>query len=122
MAGFVYLSDSEVSEWRTVPGDKDCNDLLQEFRQKTGENWLIGVREYSIRQGWWERLRRVSAQTHKSYTLYADCHGEWQVINLVTPRGGSVFNGSAQSREDVMNFMLGCITGLHYSGRFTRAA
>jgi hypothetical protein len=114
MGAFVYLSDSEVRRWQTVPDDKDCNDILQELRSLSGENWLVGVRQYRLRSTWWEWLRRAPQRWHKVYTLYADCHGEWQVINLVTPAGGSVFHGSGQSREDVMNFMLGCLTG--YNG------
>ena len=116
MPGFTYLSDSEVRAWRTVPGDKDCNDLLQEFRQATGEDWVIGVREYDTYKRKWHRLGRKVTGKAKFYTLYADCHGEWQVINLVTPEGGSVFHGSKQSREDVMNFMLGYLAGIYHTG------
>lgn len=112
MPAVTYLSDSEVRQFATVPDDKDCNELLQELRRATGENWIVGT--YSVRRGrtptdW--ALRRP-AKVSRHYTLYADCHGEWQVINLVTPCGGSVFHGSEQSREDVMNYMLGVLNGL----------
>ena len=121
MPAFTYLSDSEVREWRSVSDDKECNDLLQEFRKATGEDWLIGVRQWPVRRTFWKWLRRTPITLHKHHTLYADCHGEWQVINLVTPNGGSVFYGSAQSREDIMNFMLGYLAGIDHISRKRRS-
>ena len=109
MPAVTYLSDHEVREWSIVKDDKDCNELLQELRSLTGENWIIGTQERWPRKRWF----RKQAAPVRFYTLYADCHGEWQVINLVTPNGGSIFHGSSQSREDVMNFMLGIVCGWH---------
>lgn len=109
MPAVTYLSDREVREWSSVKGDAECDDLLQELRKTTGENWIIGTHERLPRKRWF----RKQGPPLRFYTLYADCHGEWQVINLVTPDGGSIFHGSKQSREDVMNFMLGIICGWH---------
>lgn len=107
MPALTYLSDQEVREWAAVPDDKDCNEILQELRSLTGENWVIGRHQVKFARRWFRRPLPITV-----YTLYADCHGEWQVMNLVTPEGGSNFYGSAQSREDVMNYMLGYIGGI----------
>lgn len=122
MPAVTYLSDSEVKAGRAVKDDKDCNDLLQEFRQATGEDWIIEVRTYQKARTAWQAIRRKLYTEMKVYTLYADCHGEWQVMNLVTPKGGSIFYLSDQSREDAMNYMLGYLGGLHHAGRATKAA
>jgi hypothetical protein len=122
MPAMTFLSDWEVRAWASVPDDKDCNELLQSLRKATGENWLIGVTTRQKFRKAWHRMWFVENGDHKFYTLYADCHGEWQVINLVTPNGGSVFHGSAQSREDVMNFILGYLGGIHHASRDAKAA
>lgn len=121
MPAFTYLSDSEVRAWARVVDDKDCDELLQDLRRASGENWIIGVQRLETFRKAWHRLWHVVSGEHRHYTLYADCHGEWQVINLVTPSGGSVFHGSGQSREDVMNFMLGYLGGLNRARRAVAA-
>lgn len=111
MPAFTYLSSHEIEKWASIPDDKECNDLLQELRAKTGENWLIG--RYTTRTrhpSLWKRLFCQPPAPHVEWTLYADCHGEWQVMNLVGPNGGSVFHGC--TREMIMNYMLGYIGGL----------
>lgn len=114
MPAFTYLSDSEVRQWSRVEGDKDCDELLQELRRLSGENWIIGRQTIPVcHASLWKMIFCKPPEPYVSWTLYADCHGEWQVINLVTPEGGSNFHASAQGREDIMNFMLGYIAGLH---------
>jgi len=109
----TYLSDQDVRSWQLVPEDKDCDELLQDLRRQTGKNWLISVHNHPKWKLAWHRLWPVKTEEiFKAYTLYADCHGEWQIINLVTPSGGSVFGASC--REDVMNFMLGYLAGIHH--------
>lgn len=106
MPAVTYLSDSEVERFLHVENDKDCDELLQEMNAKTGRRWLIQVRRWFVPRGW---FRHAEERVH--YTLYLDCHGEYQVMSLVTPTGSSIFHGSRQSREDVMNYMLGYLGG-----------
>lgn len=109
MPAVTYLRDDEVASGRSIPDDKEADELLQQLRNLTGEDWIVMILPIWIRDRWWKRPRQT-----KRYTLYADCHGEWQIMNLVTPDGGSLFHGGAErSREDVMNFMLGMIAGIH---------
>lgn len=117
MPAVTYLSDQEVKNWQRVQDDKDCDDLLQELRQKTGENWVLEVRDIPLFRTGWERLWRMPNRTIKHYQLYADCHGEWQVINLVTPTGGSNFNLWEHSREATMNYIIGYLGGIYHANR-----
>lgn len=107
MPGFTYLSDWEAREWLHVEGDKDCDELLQEMNAKSGRTWLIQVKRWFAPRGWFRHAEEI-----KYYTLYLDCHGEYQVMNLVGPNGGSVFHFNRHSREAVMNYMLGYLGGL----------
>lgn len=106
MPAVTYLSDSRASAMERVEGDKDCDELLQEMNAKTGRRWLIEVWTQYVSRGWFRH-----AEERKHYTLYLDCHGEYQVMSLVTPAGSSIFNHSRQSRENVMNYMLGYLGG-----------
>lgn len=112
MPAFTYLSGSYVREYRSVVGDKECNDLLQELRKATGDDWLVGVTRYPRRPTLMERLRGIQAQPEIHYTLYADCNGEWQIINCILPEGGSIFHTGKATREAVMNYMLGFVAGI----------
>jgi len=105
MAGLTFLSDDVVRKARTIDGDRDANELLQELRAITGEDWIVRVRTYAEPKRVFHRTK-----SYRHYALYADCHGEWQHVNLVTSDGGSVFNANDHSREHVMNFMLGYIS------------
>ena len=104
MPAVTFLSDSEAKRFETVEGDKDCNELLQEMNAKTDRRWLIEVRSFFASRGWFRHAEEI-----KTYTLYLDCHGEYQVMNLVTPNGGSNFSYS--TREAVMNYMIGYLGG-----------
>lgn len=99
----TYLSDNEAERFRFVVGDEECNELLSKLNKLSGRTWLIEVRNFQASRGWFRRAAEV-----RTYTLYLDCHGEYQIINLVSDRGGSVFSYS--TRADVMNFMLGYIS------------
>lgn len=105
----TYLSDSEAKRFEQIEGDKDCDELLQEMNAKTGRRWLIQVQQRFVSRGWFRH-----AEERKYYTLYLDCHGEYQVISLVTPHGSSVFFQWVHGREAIMNYMLGY---LGYLGR-----
>lgn len=118
MPAFTYFHDHEAERMATVEGDKDCNDLLRDLCRVTEQRWIIDVRQIIERRF----LRKPTIWKH--YSLYCDVHrdgSEWQAINLVTPKGGSVFHGSRQSREDVMNFMMGVCDGAHSAKRFQKA-
>lgn len=115
MPVFTYLSDHEVAAGRSVPDDEECNELLQELRAATGEDWIIIVTPIRKERNVWKRLFGMKLETFQSYRLFADCHGEWQVINVITPEGGSVFYIWEHSREAVMNYMLGYLGGLQYA-------
>lgn len=106
MPAVTHLSSWEEKEYSRVEGDKDCDDLLQEMCRVTGRRWLIQVRRWFVSQGLLRHAREA-----KSYTLYLECHGEYQVISLVHPGGSSVFHGSGESREHAMNYMLGYLSG-----------
>jgi hypothetical protein len=106
----TYLPDYVVKRCRRVINDSECDDTLQVLRAVTGEDWIIEVVERRVKCRAWHGLSHIYERV-KFYILYADCHGEWQIINLCTPKGGSVFHNSRQSREDVINFMLGYIGG-----------
>lgn len=113
MPAVTFLDDWEVRKWDNgVPGDEDLNELLFELRKLTGRQWIVMTRDLPIIKRSWHRLGYYKAGTFKHYTLYLDCHGEWQVMNLCTERdGGSNFFLSHSSREHVMNYMLGHIAG-----------
>ena len=109
MPACMYVSDHELKAWSTVEEDEECNDLLQQLRKSTGENWLIQVRQPQTSTKWWSRKEPPLVKT---YTLYFHLWAlEVQVINLCTEYDtGSVFSSS--SRSDVMNYMMGYINGL----------
>ena len=109
MAAFTYLSESEAAAGRTVPGDKECSELLAEARALTGGDWI--VRTYKRRDRWSWRRPLAPREPWIAYELLLGLSGEWQVINLVTAGGGSVFFEARDSRSHVMNFMMGLING-----------
>lgn len=110
LPAFTYLSDYQVQKFRSVPGDAELDGLLQELRQATGDDWLVEVVEIKeFAKGRWWPLRRA-VRTRTFYALYADIHGEFQAINLCTPKGGSVFVGA--HRDAVANYILGFLGGL----------
>lgn len=103
MPAVTYLSDHEAAKGRSIVDDKDADELLQDLRRRTGEDWIILVRERGVRRGWFRR------EIVKDYELLVDVGGQWQVMNLVAENGGSVFGSSSTSRLQVMNFMLGYV-------------
>lgn len=112
MAALTYLSDDIVRAGRTVKDDPECDEILQELRMVTGEDWLVRVIERPMM-----RFGPFGTKPKKTYYLYADCHGEWQVINMPGPDGGSVFAPHPESRTAVMNFMQGIICGVQNERR-----
>lgn len=107
MPAVTYLSDSEARSFLTVEGDKDCDELLQEMNKRTDRLWLIQVQRWFESRGLFRH-----AVERKRYTLYLDCHGEYQVMSLVAPDGSSIFHHNPNSREAVMNYMLGYLGGI----------
>ncbi|CAM5397985.1 hypothetical protein AFEL58S_01990 [Afipia felis] len=110
MPAVTFLSDCEAKRFETIDGDKECNELLRAMNLLSGRRWLIEVRSRFVSRGWFRHAAKIV-----TYTLYLDCNGEYQVMNLVTPSGGSVFSRSG--REDVMNFMLGYLGGMEESAQ-----
>lgn len=117
MPALVCLSQDRVERGRTVPGDKECDDLLQELRQVTGEDWIVLTYTQRHPRGFFDAVRGRPPISFLIYSLYADCHGEWQVINCFTREGVSIFNLGAESRETVMNYMLGYVAGIYAAQR-----
>jgi hypothetical protein len=119
MPAVTYLHQHEALAWRTVPDDKDCDELLQEVRKITGDEWVIQVTTHQTKKTLWRPSREV-----KFYTLYFGMPNgvEWQVVNLITPGSdsGSVFSPSEFSRELTMNFLMGMRNG--YEGCRERMA
>lgn len=108
----TWLTDSEVREFASVPDDKELNETLQQLRSVTGENWLVGKRKVSVQHD--SILKRVFCKQPPpitTHTLYNDCHGEYQIINLAGPEGGTVFHHWPNEREGIINYILGFIGG-----------
>lgn len=116
MPALTFLSDDVVRAGRSVKDDKECDQILQDLRRLTGEDWIVRVRELPTTRRW---LR--PAPPVRDYTLYADCHGEWQIINMAGPDGGTVFSLHPDSRNACMNFMLGMICGIQNERRAKEA-
>lgn len=117
MPAVTYLHDWEVAEGRQVLEDPECNELLQEFRNVTCRDWIIRVHVITEK-----RFMRKDRQ-HRLYTLYNDCHGEWQVMNMVTPPGATTeyYECWHQSRQAVMNYMLGFMAGIDDERKYQKA-
>ncbi len=107
----TWLTEQEARDWAVVADDKECDELLQQLRKVSGRNWVIGRAKMESYVGLLGLLFRQRLKVRTFWTLYLDCHGEWQIMNLMTPKGGSLFHLSNQSREDVMNYMVGYIGG-----------
>ena len=115
----TYMTDDNIAALRTVPDDKELNDLLKEARMISGDDWLIEVRhreEWSI---WDSLLRREPKKGQKVYTLYCSFGYEVQVMNLFG--SGSVFSTikplplkGENTRDCVGNFLLGVISAHYY--------
>lgn len=108
MAILTFLDPALVESGRHIRNDEEANGLLQELRRLTGQDWIVLVRACHRKLGWFR------SKLIWDYTLYADAHGEWQVINLPTDQSGtgSGFVMHESSREYVMNYMLGYTAGL----------
>ena len=108
MPAVTYLSQHEAEAGRTVPDAKDCNELLQEVRKVTGEEWIIRVHTYQTKRKLFRKQRTV-----KFYSLYYGMPNgvEWQCVNLASPEGGTIFHPSEVSRELVLNFLMGLRNG-----------
>lgn len=108
MPAVTYLNQNDAIKWRTVPDDKDCDELLQQVRATTGEDWIIEVFTHHSKP----KLFRKS-QPYKFYTLYFGLPGgvEYQIVNLVSPKGGTIFYPTEISRELIMNFLMGLRNG-----------
>lgn len=113
MPALTFLSDNVVRAGRSVKDDKECDEILQDLRRMTGEDWIVRVRRIPHRS--W--ARSFVDPDRYEYILYADCHGEWQHINMAGPEGGTVFHTHPDSRNAVMNFMLGMICGIQNERR-----
>lgn len=111
MPAVVYLSEPEVIRGRTVECDVDVDDILQTLREKSGRDWIVRVHDFLGRK---PVLGPRPVIRH--FELCVACGGEWQVINLCTKEAGSVFFDDGNSREHVMNYMLGMIAGLDRVG------
>lgn len=108
MPGFTYCHDHEVKRWETVPDDEELNSLLQDVRNTISTDWYLQVQTMTPRK----RLLRKQPASYKVYTLYwyTGAGIEYQVINFITPGGGSVFHGGL-TREHVMNYLMGMLNG-----------
>ncbi|WP_339745579.1 hypothetical protein [uncultured Maricaulis sp.] len=107
MPAIVYLSDADVVAGRVIDGDEDVDDILQTLREKTGRDYIVRIHTH---QRWKPVLGPRVVTRH--FELCLACGGEWQVVNLCTREGGSIFHDDGHSREHVMNYMLGLIAGL----------
>ena len=112
MPAVVYLSEADVVRGRKVEDDEDVDDILQTLREKTGRDFIVRVHEH---KSWRPILGPMVTTRH--YQLCAPCGGEWQVINLCTREGGSIFHDDGSTREHVMNYMLGMIAGMDEAKR-----
>lgn len=108
MPAIVYLPDYVIRNGHIVPDDKECTDLLKEVNNKSNRNWIIEKCPIRVKEKIFSKVKVIYR-----YNLYLDCNGEWQIINLMTANGGSIFHGGAKgSRENVMNYLMGLANGL----------
>jgi hypothetical protein len=92
----TYLTPDQI-ELRRVSDDPDVNELLQELRNLTNEEWLIS-HSFVTKKGGWFRF----GYTTDHFTLLVGINSyEFQVINLC----GDPFT----TKQDVINFMQGYI-------------
>lgn len=107
MPAVTYLSDEEVKRGATVEGDKDVNEWLGLLNELSGRRWVILTRDLPLKKRHWFAKRRFV----RNYTLYLDCHGEWQIMNLMIGGGATNFHYGSDSRNAVINYMMGYVGG-----------
>lgn len=108
MPAVTYMSKQDAEAGRTVQNDKDCDELLQQVRKITGDEWIIRVHDVRLAGSWFRKPR-----TLKYYALYYGLSNgvEWQCVNLASPEGGTLFHPTTISRELVLNFLMGLRNG-----------
>lgn len=92
-------------------GDKDIDELLDEVRQKTGEEWLIEKVETTKRR-WFRK-----PETVVRYTLYVDVfdHIEYQVINFCRDWDWSI--NTVVPKSCIVNYLHGYLGGIYFKER-----
>lgn len=116
MPGYTYLHDGEAERMRSVSSDRELNMLLQEVRNETGEEWVVSERRVPEKRGLFGRLIRPAFWAYTLY-WYTGAGIEYQVINLCTTNGGSVFGGDQHSRVHIKNYLMGILNGYEYARR-----
>ena len=97
----TYISDGEY----THPTNNEyLNELLQEVRQVTGDDWRLKERTSCYKPGWFRKLKCV-----KLYSLYNHLHSiEFQVINFYCDENDSSIHTMCSA--DVMAaYLLGIL-------------
>ncbi len=108
----TYLSPHQELAYSVVTDDTELNDLLQELRRDSGENWLIGVGTAWKKPTLKNILLGQKPASFRIYTLYADLHGEYQMINLVPSDHGSFSYPGCFTRDQVANYIIGYLAGM----------
>lgn len=111
MPACIYIPDHKSSTMKET-GDKELDSLLLEANKLDDDRWRIG--KVVITRS---RLIFRKPPPLTLYTLYWFVTGiEYQIVNLATPRGGSIFYHSNQSKEDILNYLMGYLQGRSWSG------
>jgi hypothetical protein len=100
----VWLGEAKYTE---PTSNKDLNELLQEVREATGDDWRLQEKIRKIRRHWFKGERTVSV-----YSLYNHLHSiEFQVINFYCEEDD--YSIHTMCSADVMAaYLTGILTGL----------
>lgn len=104
MPATAFLSPFDVDRIRIrlILDDPRIVELLSEVNRLVSQQWICEVKEIARKRIWRAPI------IVKKYTVYIDCHGEWQIFNF--PGGYSV------SAETILAFLMGYRNGLTESG------
>lgn len=103
MAICVYSDMNGASNKVT---DKELLKILERLKEETGRHWELE-----------ESVRVTKKFLHKPvnlkvYSLYLDCHGEWQVINFCPAKEGGYSINTTVDRAAIGNYITGYLGGI----------
>ena len=104
----TYLEEYEFEKYKTVPNDKELDDLLQEVNKEFGNHYLIEKRTIVTKK--WFKKRTVN-----NYTLYGILSKpEVQVVNL--PQAVWIGKRSRDiSRASIITYFYGMLNGANHA-------
>lgn len=106
----TFLMESEGLAVETLPR---LDELLQEVRQVTGEDWRVLELRYTARRGFAFWRRR--AVTHCYQVLFGLGSGEYQVINFWRPWSEQYSLNDLAPADIAAAYLQGVLTGARES-------